>query len=68
MNGSTTLHGLTIENDLLSLINDEVLPGTGIDAGTFWSGFSGIIEDLTPKNRALLTRRQTLETAINEWH
>ena len=30
--------------------------------------FSGLISELTPKNRALLARREELETLINEWH
>jgi len=63
-----SLHGLSIDRDLFALINDQALPQTGIDPDAFWSGFSDLISDLTPKNRALLARREELETLINEWH
>ena len=63
-----SLHGLSIDRDLFALINDQALPQTGIDPDTFWSGFAGLISDLTPTNRALLARREELETLINQWH
>ena len=68
MSYQTPLHGLSVDNDLLVLINDQALPETGIDPDTFWSGFGQIIRDLTSKNRALLERREALEAAIDEWH
>ena len=68
MSENTTLHGLTVNSDLLALINGEALPATGIDTDNFWAGFARIIKDLTPKNRALLARREELEAAIDEWH
>ena len=63
-----SLHGLSIDRDLFALVNDQALPQTGIDPDAFWSGFSDLISELTPKNRALLARREELETLINEWH
>ena len=68
MSYQTPLHGLSVDNDLLVLINDQALPETGIDPDTFWSGFAQIIRDLTSKNLALLERREALEAAIDEWH
>ena len=62
------MHGLSIDRDLFALINDQALPHIGIDPDAFWSGFSDLISELTPKNRALLARREELETLINEWH
>ena len=62
------MHGLSIDSGLFALINDQALPNIGIDPDAFWSGFSGLISELTPKNRALLARREELETLINEWH
>ncbi|MAF07282.1 MAG: malate synthase G [Acidiferrobacteraceae bacterium] len=68
MSNRTLLHGLSVDNDLFALINDEALPETGIDADSFWAGFARLIKDLTPKNRALLARREELEAAIDQWH
>jgi malate synthase len=49
-------------------INDEVLPGTGIESGPFWSGLGALIRDLTPMNRALLETRADLQREIDRWH
>ncbi|HBP84286.1 MAG TPA: malate synthase G, partial [Gammaproteobacteria bacterium] len=68
MNDRVSLHGLSIDRDLFALINDQALPHIGIAHEAFWSGFSDLISELTPKNRALLARREELETLINEWH
>ena len=68
MNDRVSLHGLSIDRDLFALINDQALPHIGIAHESFWSGFSDLISELTPKNRALLARREELETLINEWH
>ncbi len=53
---------------LARFIEDEALPGTGITAGTFWSGLAGLAGDFAPQNRALLARREELQTKIDAWH
>ena len=68
MNGRTLISSLAVENGLLDLINNEILPGSGIDQTAFWAGFSSIVDDLSGQNRALLATRQKLEQAINNWH
>jgi len=49
-------------------IEDEALPGTGIEANAFWQGFSTLVHDLAPQNRALLAERQRLQTELDNWH
>ena len=61
-------HGLQVAVVLDSFINDEVLPGTGLDEDQFWKGFSDVIHDLAPKNRALLAKRDDLQARIDAWH
>ena len=61
-------NGLQVAAELAAFIEDDALPGTGIDADRFWSGFAGIVADLTPKNRAALARREELQAAIDQWH
>ncbi|MBV8657491.1 MAG: malate synthase G [Burkholderiales bacterium] len=64
-----TPHGkLAIATELYNLVNDEIIPGTGVNANAFWSAFEEIVTDLTPKNRALLAKRDDLQAQIDNWH
>jgi len=46
----------------------ELLAGTPQTPQAFRSGFAGIVRDLGPINRALLTERDRLQSAIDKWH
>ncbi|GLO14660.1 malate synthase G [Pseudomonas putida] len=61
-------HQLQIAPTLQRFIEDEVLPGTGIEAATFWQGFSTLVHDLAPQNRALLAERERLQAELDSWH
>ena len=68
MTARTTVHGLQVATILHRFIEDQVLPGTGIDAAAFWKGFDAIVRDLAPKNAALLAERDRLQTELDAWH
>ncbi|MFM2389557.1 MAG: malate synthase [Pseudomonadota bacterium] len=61
-------HGLQVDAGLCAFIENQALPGTGVDAARFWKGFADIVQDLTPINRALLDRRADLQAKIDAWH
>ncbi|TIX93031.1 malate synthase G [Rhizobium sp. P44RR-XXIV] len=61
-------NGLQIEPVLYDFLVKEALPGSGIDADTFFAGFSGIVHDLAPKNRDLLAKRDRMQVAIDDWY
>jgi hypothetical protein len=61
MTERTTVHRLQVATPLARFIDDEVLPGTGIEAAAFWRGFDAIVHDLAPKNAALLAERDRLQ-------
>ena len=63
-----TINDLAIDRELHDFVADEALPGTGVDAAAFWSGFSNIVHDLAPKNRALLAKRDALQVQIDDWY
>jgi malate synthase len=61
-------YGLQVDAGLASFLEDRAVPGTGIDSAAFWSGFSALLHDLAPENRALLARRDQLQSQIDDWH
>jgi len=68
MSQRTSIHGLQVSTDLYQFINEQVLPGTGVSAETFWQGFDSIVADLAPKNAALLAERDRLQAELDTWH
>jgi len=61
-------HRLQVAAELHRFIEQQVLPGTGIDPAAFWAGFDAIVHDLAPKNAALLAERDRLQAEIDAWH
>lgn len=68
MTARTTCNGLQVANNLHRFVEDKVLPGIGIDSAAFWKGFDAIVQDLAPKNAALLAERERLQREIDQWH
>jgi len=60
--------GLQVDTVLVGFVEDEALPGTGIEAAHFWSGLAGLVADFAPQNRALLAKRDDLQAKIDAWH
>jgi malate synthase len=65
---SETVDGLHVSPALLSFVNDEAIPGTGVSPEAFWHGLGETVRDLAPANRALLQRREELQASIDTWH
>lgn len=59
---------LQVSPVLYDFVNDEAIPKSGISSEKFWSGLEAIINDLTPKNKELLAKRDKLQDKINTWH
>ncbi|WP_324732171.1 malate synthase G [Pseudomonas paeninsulae] len=60
--------GLQVAKVLFDFVNNEAIPGTGIAADKFWAGFEALINELAPKNRALLAKRDEIQAQIDAWH
>ena len=63
-----SINDLTVDESLYNFLNDEALPGTGLDKSQFWNGFSKIVNDLAPENQTLLKKRHDIQNKINKWH
>ncbi len=62
-------HGsLKISKELDDLINKKVCIGIDLEPENFWVSFEKIIEEFTPRNRALLDKREDLQKKIDHWH
>jgi malate synthase len=68
MSERITRHRLQVAADLDRFINEQALPGTGVDENAFWAGVDALFHDLTPKNRQLLEERDTLQEKLDVWH
>ncbi|EWG99992.1 malate synthase [Halomonas sp. BC04] len=68
MSERVTRHRLQVAAELDGFITEQALPGTGIDAETFWAGVDAIFHDLTAKNRDLLAERESLQERLDSWH
>jgi malate synthase len=68
MNDMIKQHGLQVDASLAKFVDEEAIPGTGVDSASFWKGFDAIVHDLAPKNRALLAERDRLQTELDNWH
>lgn len=49
MSERITRHRLQVAADLDRFINEQALPGTGVDENAFWAGVDALFYDLTPK-------------------
>ena len=61
-------HGLSISNDIKSVLEDEILPGLDINADQFWHDFEKIIDKFSPTNKLLLEKREDIQKQIDAWH
>jgi malate synthase len=60
-------NGLHVDPALDAFVTTQALPGTGVDPAAFWQGFSALVHELAPVNRALLKKRDGLQVQIDRW-
>lgn len=68
MSHTTKISSLNIATDLVRFVEDEALVGLDITPEAVWSGFAAIVNELGPKNRALLDKRESIQAQIDDWH
>jgi malate synthase len=60
--------GLNISSNLKQFLENEVLPGLGINADSYWQAFEQIIDEFSPRNKKLLNIREEIQEKIDNWH
>jgi malate synthase len=68
MTDRVTAGNLRVARVLYDFVNNEALPGTGLDPDSFWAGVDKVVTDLAPKNHDLLARRDDLQAQLDKWH
>ena len=58
---------LEIDAVLRGFVEDELLPGLGIEPPAIWASLEAILADFTPRNRRLLEVRDQLQAKIDSW-
>jgi malate synthase len=60
--------GLRVDRTLAEFLEADGLPAAGVSADIFWTGLARMVQELAPRNRALLAERQRMQDAIDDWH
>ncbi|KAG8460769.1 hypothetical protein KFE25_010824 [Diacronema lutheri] len=60
--------GIEVDRALKRLVDEVIMPGTGVEPEPFWRGFAAIALELAPRNRALLDERDSLQAQIDAYH
>jgi malate synthase len=68
MRATVNVGRLTIDKSLHDFVNKEAIPGSGIQAPSFWKGFEALVAAMAPRNAVLLARRDELQAKIDAWH
>lgn len=59
---------IQVARELFDFINSEVIPGTQVEGEAFWKEFGQLVQELAPKNKELISKRDEIQAKINEWH
>ena len=60
--------GLQVDPEIHALLENEILPGTALEATAFWKALADIVKTFTPRNRKLLAVRDEMQAKISTWH
>ncbi len=68
MPATVSVDEITIDQTLYDFVNNEAIPGSGIEVQGFWKGFASLVRTLAPRNAELLRKRDELQAKIDAWH
>jgi len=59
---------IQVSGELKNFLESEVLEGLDISPEHFWNSLESILEEFGPRNKALLDKREVIQSQIDEWH
>ena len=59
---------LKVTNELKDFLENEVLEGLDIAPENFWSSLEEIVNNFSSRNKALLEKREDIQSKIDQWH
>ena len=59
---------LKVSKSLDNLIEEKVCHSIDVTPESFWSKFEEILNEFSPRNQALLEKRESLQEQIDNWH
>ncbi|KAH9261430.1 malate synthase G [Batrachochytrium salamandrivorans] len=67
MSPYTTIGPIKVHKALQSTVERDILPGTGIQANQFWNSLGRVLVEFTPRNEALLRKRDAIQAQIDAY-
>ncbi len=67
-NSSNQSLTIKINDSFRHFIDNEVMPLTQVNPDQFWQNLQHLIDDLAPRNRELLAKRDLIQQQLDDWH
>ena len=68
MSERVEIDGLKVAKELYDFVAYEAVVGTSINADAYFQGLAAIVDDLSPKNRALLAKRDAFQEKLDAFY
>jgi len=62
------INNLQVSETLSNFVNDELLKNTNVSSENFWLGLEKTLDELAPKNKELIDKRNKIQKKIDQWH
>ncbi|MFS1704438.1 malate synthase G [Alteromonas sp. AMM-1] len=59
---------MQVASVLDNFINEQALPGSGVEPADFWQGFEAVLAEFVAPNKALLEKRDSLQAQLDAYH
>lgn len=68
INARTVKAGLSIDTQLCTMVEEEILPGLNLSSDKIWESLGSLLNEFQSRNQALLAKREEFQTILDQWH